>query len=308
MRGVFAGQTFDPVTEQFYLEEGSRDCTFRNLALNTTFYIRGSKNILVDGGSVGGTTHGENCKVGAAQSTLRTLCTNIVVRNIRFHDMTISDPTQHHEALYVSDTDGVLVEGCTFDRIYANTADLFFCNEQTPQLATNVTVRGCRFSPPTNGSRRDAIQWGDVTNTAIKPFANYLIEGNLFDGCEMIFGTLLKPVSNFVVGVNYGQLSAAQHDYAVKMGVTFLEYPFRPAADWPGAIVLPPPPPPPPPTDPCADVKAELAAAQAHIADIEAQIAGANQTIGSLQTQLASSVSDVAALQAKIRAAVADLA
>ena len=271
MRGVYTDETFDPPpNEQLYLEEGSSNVELLNLALDGwTFYVRGSTDIRIEGGTVGGTSAGENCKIGAAYQS-DVLCERIVIRGIHFHDMVTDDPAQHHEALFVCDSDGVLIEDCVFGpNIWGNTADLYFTAEQTKQLATNVTIRGNHFLPPSNGARRDAIQWHDKNPApeGMAPIDGYLIEGNLFDGANPCFGTIKRPVSNFVVGVNYGMCSTDQYEHAVGLGVVFEEYPFRPAEEWPGHVE-------PPDVDPCADVIAERDALQARIDEAIAILQG----------------------------------
>jgi len=272
MRGVYKNVVIDPPpNEQLYLEEGSKNVELRNLALDGwTFYLRGSTDILIEDGIVGNTIASENNKVGAAYKSA-VLCERIVIRGITFHDMLTNNPANHHEALFICDSDDVLIENCVFGpNIWANTADLYFTAEQTLHLTSNVVIRGNHFLPPSNGSRRDAIQWHDKlpAPAGMDPIDGYLLEGNLFDNCGPCFGTIKRPVSNFHVGVNYGECTQTQYDHAIKMGITFEEYPFRPAAEWPGHVT----PVPPDPTDPCADVKAELAVATDALATSEAQI------------------------------------
>lgn len=248
----------DPVNSGFWVK-GQKDVTYRNLNINGgVFGLRYCENILIENGQVYGNKTGDVCVVGSYQGYGPSK--NITIRNIYFHDMTINDPSQHHEALYVSCVDGILIENCKFERLWGNTADLFFTGWEIPGNAKNVTVRGCHFLPPTNPTRDDAIQWNDVNGG----FVNHLYENNLFDGAQPYLGTLNKPVTNFVVGINYGTTpSQGVIDAAKKLGVKFTELPFRPKEKWPGAVTTPTPPEPtptpPPGTDPCADVKAQLA-------------------------------------------------
>lgn len=232
----------DPTKSAFWVANVG-DQTWKNLDFAGVFGLRSCHRIVVDGGKVGPSV-GPGCLVGALPG--KEASTDITIRGVLFHDLTPTNPdVDHHEGLYVSCVDGILLDGCRFEHDYGNTADLFFTGWEaaTPLTATNVVVRGCYFGRPTNGKGNSAIQWNDTSS----PATNYLIEGNLFDGAEITFGTLKKPVKNFRVGVNYGDLSQAQHDYAVGMGVTFDEYPFRPAAQWPGAAAEPAPTPAPVP-------------------------------------------------------------
>lgn len=279
-RRVFVNEVIDPADAFFYAEAGSHDSAFLNLDYTGTFYIRSSERIRVEGGQVGGTSRGENCQIGSAVGG--GACRDIVVRGVTFHDMTVSDSTQHHEALFVAEVDGLILDGCRFERIFGNTADVYFTAVQNPRSAKNVVVRGCYFGRPTNGRRADAIQWGGGSGD--DPHDGFLIEGNLFDGSTMNFGTLVRAVKNFTVGVNYGSTpSDNQIAYARGKGVQFLELPFRPASEWPGAVVTPPPPPDPEPdpepdpdpepVDPCAAVRDELAATQGMLATANGQLA-----------------------------------
>ncbi len=279
MKGVYKDVVIDPPpNEILYLEEGSSNVELRNLALDGwTFFVRSSTDILIEGGTVGNTDKGQNCKIGGAYKTTK-LCERITVRGVTFHDMVIDDPAKHHEALFICDSDGILVENCVFGpNVWGNTADLFFTVEQTKQISTNVIVRGNHFMPPSNPTGKSAIQFGDKrpgTPAAdlVAPYANYLIEGNLFEGCSPTFGTILRPVTNFKVGINYGDLSKNMYDYAVKMGIEFEEWPFRPASEWPGPIGVTPPL-PETPEDPCADLRLELAVVTKKLEDSQDTIA-----------------------------------
>jgi hypothetical protein len=232
----------DPVNSGFWVR-GVKDTVYRNLNIQGgVFGLRYCENVTVEQGQVYGNNKGDNCLVGGEAG--HGMSKNIVIRNIYFHDMTISDPSQHHQALYVSNVDGLTIEGCKFERIYGNTADLFFTGWEVPGNATNIRILNNWFLPPTNPSRDDAIQWNDVNGG----FKNFTIEGNLFDGAQPYFGTLNKQTTNFVVGVNYGTTpSQAVIDKAKGLGVKFTELPFRPKSQWPGQVGVPPPPPPPPP-------------------------------------------------------------
>src|SRR4249920_63253 len=108
MKGVYNDVVIDPApNELIYLEEGSSNVEVRNLALDGwTFFVRSSDNILIEGGTVGNTDKGQNCKIGGAYKTTK-LCRNITVRGVTFHDMVIDDPAKHHEALFICDSDGI---------------------------------------------------------------------------------------------------------------------------------------------------------------------------------------------------------
>lgn len=293
MKGVYNNVVIDPVTEEPYLEEGSSNVQLLNLDLHNgdTFYIRGSTDILIQDGEVGDATgEGETCKVGAAYKS-SVLCERIVIRRIHFHDMTLPPgSTQHHEALFICDSDDVLIEDCVFGpNIWGSTADLYFTAEQTKHLTSNVVIRGCHFKKPSHPNGSSAIQWHDKLPAPVgmDPIDGYLLEGNLFEGCIPTFGTIKRPVTNFRVGVNYGICPQSQYDHAVKLGIVFDEYPFRPAEEWPGPVgVTPPGVTPPDVTDPCVDVKAALAEALAAlneandlVAKQEFQISQAIQTL-----------------------------
>lgn len=289
-RRVFVNEVVDPATEGFYCEAGSRDSVFRHLAVKGLFFVRSSERITIERGEVGGVVDRGVNTIGAA--TGGQPCKGIVVRDLLFHDMQPPSTTDHHEALFVSEVDGLLLENCRFERIYANTADVYFTAVSSPRSAKNVTVRGCYFGRPTNGRGNDAIQFGGGQGD--DPHDGFLIEGCLFDGCKINFGTLVRPVKNFVVGVNYGDLPRAHYDAARAKGVEFREYPFRPASEWPGAIVEPPPPPPPPPdpdppapVDPCAAVRDELVATQGMLATANGQIALLQSEVVNLSASVA---------------------
>jgi hypothetical protein len=278
MKGVYTDEVFDPVTEEAYLEEGSSNVELLNLDLHggDTFYIRSSVDVLIQDGEVGDATgEGETCKVGAAYLS-PVLCERITIRGIHFHDMTLPPgSTQHHEALFISDSDDVLIEDCVFGpNVWGSTADLFFTNEQTEHATSNVTIRGCHFMQPSCGAS-SAIQWHDKGADApdVAPYDGYTLIGNLFEDCYPNFGTIKRDVSNFHVGVNYGMLPQTQYDHARGLGITFEEYPFRPAEEWPGHVA------PPDPDNPCAEVEAELAAALATLDADEKQIAAMQSQI-----------------------------
>jgi len=265
----------DPVTSGFWVT-GIKDTKYRNLDINGgVFGLRACENIVVEEGAVYGNNKGDACLVGSYAG--KPPSKNITIRNIYFHDMTINDPSQHHEALYISNVDGIVIEGCKFERIFGNTADLFFTGWEIPGNAKNVIVRGCHFMPPTNPSRDDAIQWNDTAGS----MTNHLYENNLFDGAQPYLGTLRNKTTNFVFGVNYGTTPSQQViDYARNLGVVFKELPFRPKAQWPGTVTPPAPPPPPPTTDPCASVIAERDAALAAVKALQAKIAKAVTDLG----------------------------
>ena len=292
MRGVMVNKTVDPILEEFYCEEGSHDCKFLHADVKATFYLRGSKTMLIQHGKIGGTSDGRNCKIGAAYrapgapATLE--CSDITIEDVLFHDITVSDPSQHNEAIAMTGVDKMSILGCRFERIWANTAHIFFAFEQNPTLCSNVRVLNSYFDKPLNGRGWAAMQWKDNNGGSGAGFKHFLIEGNLFDGSEMGFGTIGRPVEDFVVGVNYGQLSKAAYDWAVGKGVVFKEYPFRPASEWPGnpPIVIPPIP----PSDPCADVKAALATANTQIAALTGTLEAEKARSAALQTKIEQAV------------------
>lgn len=267
--------TFDPVTSPLSLID-HHDEVYKNLGFKGTFSVRSCSNITLDGGSVGGNSDGVQCQVGAVLTVdsknvptyLGAPSANILIRRMLFHDMTVANPSQHHEALYVSGVNGLTLEDSIFRSIYGNTADLFFTGWETQGVVANhVAVLRNLFGATTNGVQSNAIQWNDSHGA----FHDYLIEGNLFDGAGPNFGTLTKPVTNFKVGRNYGDTPDAYSiSYAKKLGVEFTELPFRPKSEWPGASVTPPPIVVPPPVDPrdavIARLQAQIAAAQKALA------------------------------------------
>jgi hypothetical protein len=296
------GAVIDPATP--FWDIGMSDITYRNGSFTGVFGLRSCARITVDTVQVGNTTNNEQCLIGATSG--KQPSTDIVIRNVRFHDMDVTrplvTPVQHHQALFVSCVEGLLLEGCTFERVYGNTADLFFTGFETTWTdrnglprgnATAVTVRNCHFLPPTNGQRTDAVQFNDTAGG----FKDFLFEGNLFDGAQPNFGTLKKPVTNFVVGVNYG---TTPNDFAItyakSLGIQFLELPFRPAADWPG--LFPAPPPPPGPT---------IEELEAHIAALNDELAADLAQIASLADRVDTLAAQNAALEAKIDQALTDL-
>jgi hypothetical protein len=186
--------------------------------------------------------------------------------------------------------DGIVIEGCKFERLWGNSADLFFTGWEipSPPNAKNVIVRNCHFLPPTNPTRDDAIQWNDTAGS----MTNHLYEANLFDGAQPYLGTLRNKTTNFVIGVNYGTTPSQNTiDHAKGLGVVFKELPFRPKAQWPGlgaTTPVPPEPVPVPPvgTDPCADVKAELANTKAAMAAVASENTMLKQRIANAKTAL----------------------
>jgi hypothetical protein len=92
-------------------------------------------------------------------------------------------------------------------------------------------------------------------------------------------------------GINYGTTPSDNTiNYAKNLGVQFTELPFRPKKDWPGTVTTPTPPTPtpvpPPDTDPCLDVKAELANTKSALAALASENATLQQKIQSAKTAL----------------------
>lgn len=354
--GVFVGESFDNMAgDVLSFLPGSHDCVVRGGQLANVNGIHGSTNIVFQGVDIGGTPAKPvvgQCQIGAAYKGTAAKpvavqpCKNISFVGCNFHDLTRAIATEHHQALWLGEIDGLLLDGCTFTGIDGNTADIFFTGGvQIPGfMCTNVIVRNCHFGAPVGSAQFGRGGYFGINfNCSGGAFKNFLFDNNLFDQgagpnyLDAVTFTrnnvqIKQPASNFVATRSFGSGSKAQYDAGVSGGIA-ADWPLGAASAWTlGAsappVVTPPPvvvPPVVPPVDPrdqqildlTADLAAETAketADQALLSDLQAQLVALQAELdaetlqdGTDQATISSQQTQLAALQARIDAAKADL-
>jgi hypothetical protein len=132
----------------FYLEQGSRDITFRNSTMRF-FFIRSSTNVRLLGGSVGPSDDATSPTIGAASHSAPP-SQNILIDAVRFHDITRTrDPSGHVECLFVQESVSVTIRRSRFE--HCDVMDLYVNDIVGGQVPRGVTLENDFFGPPTGG-------------------------------------------------------------------------------------------------------------------------------------------------------------
>jgi len=132
----------------FYLEQGSNDITFRNSTMRF-FFIRSSTNIRIIGGAVGPSDDSTSPTIGASETSAPP-SSNILIDNVRFHDITrAQSPSGHVECLFIQESIGVVIRRSRFE--HCDIMDLFVNDILGGQVPRAVTLENNFFGRPTDG-------------------------------------------------------------------------------------------------------------------------------------------------------------
>jgi hypothetical protein len=178
------------------------DVTLRNVRIDGGFWINGSTNVSIIGGSVGPCVGCHPDIQWEYNSSPVRIPKNIVIDGVYFHDVVISAPGDHVECLQVSDVDGLVVRNSRFHR--CGIFDLHIAGTVDPPVR-NVLVENNFFEPAVDGgfyslSITDGINVTVRNNSSSQEFrfgasttifSNWLVVGNVapYSGaaCQSVF-------------------------------------------------------------------------------------------------------------------------
>lgn len=128
------------------------------------FENAGANNVVFKNGSIGNVNDEKGALVGG----------NLLIDNVNFHDVTLTDASVHNECLFVLEGQGITIRNSVFTNCRA--MGLFFttCGPCTPNYS-NVTVDGNTFNPVTGGDQTIHFGWigangskGTMTNWKVR--------------------------------------------------------------------------------------------------------------------------------------------
>jgi hypothetical protein len=132
----------------FYLEQGSRDITFRNSTMRY-FFVRSSTNVRLLGGSVGPSDDATSPTIGAAGQSAPPSRT-VMIDGVRFHDITRArNPSGHVECLFIQESISVTIRRSRFE--HCDVMDLYVNDIVGGPVPRAVTLENNFFDRPTDG-------------------------------------------------------------------------------------------------------------------------------------------------------------
>lgn len=120
----------------WYAKLGANDLQFYKVNA-AMFFVNSASNVLVKGGSVGGTDTGSKSQITYGSK-------NVTIDGVRFHDVTRPEgSTAHTECLQVGGVDGLVIKNSLFERCYHH--DVFIRSWGSSSPLRNITITNNNF-------------------------------------------------------------------------------------------------------------------------------------------------------------------